>query len=634
MRRLPGTICAAGILLVSGMFFYGAWERRWIADDGLIVLRTVRNLLAGNGPVFNKGERVETNTSAAWTYVIWFFSWISQARLEYVALTVALTGSILAVVLAMLGARRLYRSRTAADAVRGGVRGGMTVLLPAGILVYIALPPARDFATSGLESGLIIFWIGLVWWMLIRWATTERPGAASVLTLCFVAGLCWLVRPETVIVGALVLLMLFCSRQTWKMRVAMVAVGGAVPIGYQIWRMGYYALPYPNTAVAKEASGAKWHQGFIYLFNLVSPYWMWLPLALLLVGVLLARPWRCTARWPGSPARRGPVGPRAEQISRVARLQAWLHTPAAVVTVMLAAACVWLVYVLRVGGDFMHGRVLLPVVFLFILPVAMVPLRIPSREQWRERGPVLAFASSSVLLLGVGIWSIFVANAPGQPDPGTITRDGIVDERQFYVINSGHAHPLTAQDYLDYPRMRAMVSTINSTPDGGLLLDNGTLNSWAVVPPWGPIEPGGDGHTVYFLNLGMTSMNVGLDVRVIDQEGLAYPLAAHTPRMEHGRIGHDKDLPPDWVVADLGLADVHPWLPPYMDENWVQNAEVALTCPDTQDLLASYRSKLTLRRFVHNVTHAFEYAKYRIDPVPAYEIQRCHLTPPVPRHPA
>ncbi len=42
-----------GVLVIAGLFSWGAWQRRWIADDGLIVLRTVRNLLAGNGPVFN-----------------------------------------------------------------------------------------------------------------------------------------------------------------------------------------------------------------------------------------------------------------------------------------------------------------------------------------------------------------------------------------------------------------------------------------------------------------------------------------------------------------------------------------------------------------------------------------------------
>ena len=89
--------------------FWGAWERRWIADDGLIVLRTVRNLLAGNGPVFNAGERVEANTSTAWTYIVYAFSWLTQIRLEYVVLTIALVLSTAAVVLAMLGTGRLYR---------------------------------------------------------------------------------------------------------------------------------------------------------------------------------------------------------------------------------------------------------------------------------------------------------------------------------------------------------------------------------------------------------------------------------------------------------------------------------------------------------------------------------------------
>ena len=54
--RLSALVAAA----VAGVFaFWGGWARRWMSDDGLIVLRTVRNLLAGNGPVFNAGERVE-----------------------------------------------------------------------------------------------------------------------------------------------------------------------------------------------------------------------------------------------------------------------------------------------------------------------------------------------------------------------------------------------------------------------------------------------------------------------------------------------------------------------------------------------------------------------------------------------
>src|SRR6202012_5774047 len=80
-----------GVAVVAVLFAWGAWQRRWIADDGLIVLRTVRNLLVGNGPVVIPGERVEANPSAVLTYLVYFASAVTQPlRLEYVALALAL----------------------------------------------------------------------------------------------------------------------------------------------------------------------------------------------------------------------------------------------------------------------------------------------------------------------------------------------------------------------------------------------------------------------------------------------------------------------------------------------------------------------------------------------------------------
>ncbi|WP_232535181.1 flagellar motor control protein ZomB [Nocardia terpenica] len=610
-----------GVTLTVVLFAVGAWQRRWIADDGLIVLRTVRNLLAGNGPVFNAGDRVETNTSAAWTYVIYFFSWVSHARLEYVSLAVALTLSLLAVVFAMLGAARLW----------GGAAAQL--LLPAGALVYIAVPPARDYATSGLENCLVIFWLGVLWYLLIRWSQAARPRPASLAALAFWAGLCWVVRPEMTIVGGLALVMIFCApvpRSRLRpivLRALLVAAGGLVPVGYQIWRMGYYGLPVPNTAVAKEASGAKWQQGFTYLWDLVGPYYLWVPLlVLIVVAVLVLRSRRAASRRADVPAAADGESADDKPTStreRLRRLQIRLRTPGAVVTLILVCTALLIVYNIRVGGDFMHGRMLLPQLFCLLLPVSVLPVRLPSRQadSWSLALPLVAWAAT------VG-WALFAADQDS-PDAGsTITASGIVDERVYYVLNSGHSHPILAEDYLDYPRMRAMVRDIERTPDGGLLLSSPSFMSWYLAPPPLPIPPGGYEHTVYFLNLGMTSMNVPLDVRVIDQEGLAYPLAAHTDRLVDGRIGHDKNLYSDWVLVDTGMVDQHPWMPPFLDEKWVRQARTALSCPDTQALLASSRAPLTRERFRHNLLQAFHFAKYRIDRVPRYEIQRCHLVDP------
>jgi arabinofuranosyltransferase len=57
----PGNWLA--LRLTVAVFAVLVWNRRWMSDDGLIVLRTVRQILAGNGPVFNADERVESNTS-------------------------------------------------------------------------------------------------------------------------------------------------------------------------------------------------------------------------------------------------------------------------------------------------------------------------------------------------------------------------------------------------------------------------------------------------------------------------------------------------------------------------------------------------------------------------------------------
>ena len=625
-------IFVGGIVATIVTFACGAWARRWIADDGLIVLRTVRNLMAGNGPVFNAGERVETNTSAAWTYVIWFFGWITHARLEYVALFTALTLSLLAVAFAMLGAARLW----------GG--SAVQVLLPAGALVYIAVPPARDFATSGLENCLVIFWLGVLWYLLIRWSQAERARLPLLFGLVFWAGLCWVVRPEMTMVGGLALALVFCARMPafrWGpivLRACTVVVGGAVPLGYQIWRMGYYGLLVPNTAIAKEASGSKWGQGFKYLWDLSGPYYLWVPmLVLAVVAALLVRSRRAQGAEPHPQTSEAEAETAAAQggwLRRIDSLRQELRTPRAVVVLILVGALLDIVFELKVGGDFMHGRQLLPALYMLMLPVSVLPVySLADRRPPMTVGRLAWVLALPVIWLAMVGWALVAANITGNKAAGSVSASGIVDERIYYVLNSGHDHPILAEDYLDYPRMRAMVQDIGLTPDGGVLFNSPSYMMWYVAPPPTPIPPGGDPHTVYFLNLGMTSMNVPLNVKVIDQEGLAYPLAAHTDRLTDGRIGHDKNLFQDWVVADTGMVDKHPWMPWYMDERWVKQARTAISCPETQAMLASSRGPLTRARFKHNLIQAYAFTKYRIDRVPKYEIERCHLVDPAPPPP-
>ncbi|OLP00182.1 hypothetical protein BVU76_22020 [Mycolicibacterium porcinum] len=629
------------VVVVAGLFGWGAWQRRWIADDGLIVLRTVRNLLAGNGPVFNAGERIEANTSTVWTYLVTLGAWLGgPVRMEYVALAFALTLSVLGVVLAMLGTGRLYAP---------SLQGRRALLLPAGMLVYIAVPPARDFATSGLENGLVLAYLGLLWWMMVCWSqalraapktvgrgspkTAPRPVSSRYFegALAALAGLSVLIRPELALIGGGALVMMLIAARGWRRRVLIVVAGGLLPVAYQIFRMGYYGLLVPGTAVAKDASGSKWSQGLTYLTNFNQPYLLWVPVMLLaaLGAVLLTtrtRPW-----WVRHQVPRG-----------YGWLARTVQSPAAVVLFMFVSGLLQAIYWVRQGGDFMHGRVLLTPLFCLLMPVAVIPVVLPDGTKFtRETGYLLA-AATSVLWAAVVGWSIWAANSPGLGADGTrVTYTGIVDERRFYSQATGHAHPLTAADYLDYPRMRAVLTAINNTPDGALLLPSGNYDVWDVVPAYPPppdLTPAErralrTPHTVFFTNMGMLGMNVGLDVRVIDQIGLTNPLAMHTQRLTDGRIGHDKNLFPDWAVAEGPFLKTRPYVPQYLDEEWIAQAEAALACPATESMLNSVRGEMSPRRFLSNLAHAYEFTKYRIDRVPLYDLKRCGLPVPEPKKP-
>ncbi len=611
------------VAVVSALWAWGAWQRRWIADDGLIVLRTIRNLLAGNGPVFNAGERVESNTSTAWTYLVYLGSLVGgPLRLEYVALALALTLSVAGVVMVMLGTARLYAP---------SLLGRSAVLLPAGALVYIAVPPARDFATSGLENGLVTGWLGLLWWMLVCWSqqAAARARIWFVGLLAFVAGLSVLVRPELALIGGAALVMMLIAERGWRRRAVIVAAGGLVPVGYQIFRMGYYGLLVPQTAIAKDATGSKWDQGLVYLANFAAPYALWVPV-LLLAGLGVAT----LAARRGNPAPAGRI-----------RLAARIQSPSAVVVFMLLSGVVQGMYWIRQGGDFMHGRVLLAPLFCLLAPVSVIPVALPGGRWFAREEGRLPGAVSAALWLAVAGWALWAAASPGMgADATRVTYSGIVDERKFYSQATGHAHPLTAADYLDYPRMRSVLVAINNTPDGALVLPSGNYDVWDVVPalPPTPPPPGVPmdtwrrqvaPHTVFFTNLGMLGMNVGLDTRVIDQIGLANPLAAHTARLEDGRIGHDKNLFPDWAVAEGPWLKERPWIPQYLDEGWIEQAGIALTCPQTEEMLKSIRDPMTRPRFIGNLNRAWEFTRYRIDRVPEYDLMRCGLAKPPPDRP-
>src|SRR4051794_24139721 len=156
------------------------FRRRWMSDDGLIFIRPVREILAGNGPVVNAGERVEVASSTLWQWLLALLAFVSRLDPVVVAMHTALRLTVAAAALALAAPRRLL--------------GEHGPLLPAGIFVVLATPPFWDYATSGLDTGLDFAWAAGCWFLLVALLrASHRP---TWLRLAFVAGLAPLVRPE------------------------------------------------------------------------------------------------------------------------------------------------------------------------------------------------------------------------------------------------------------------------------------------------------------------------------------------------------------------------------------------------------------------------------------------------------
>ena len=583
-KKAPNITLITALLaaVTAGVFaFWAGWTRRWISDDGLIVLRTVRNLLAGNGPVFNAGERVEANTSTLWQYLIYLWALVSDMRLEDIALWLAILFTTGAAVIGVLGTAHLHRNK-------------VVVLLPVGVIGYFSLSPARDFATSGLEWGLALFWIAVWWALLVFWSTsgpaskgrrsTDRFNAGAITyALAFWAGISWLVRPELALYGGLTGILLLLTAPSWKVMLGIITVALPVPAAYQIFRMGYYGLLVPHTAVAKSASDSLWGTGWDYVLNFTGPYNLWLGLALLITAGLVT-------------ASRIPRG----AVSRPTRLE--LRTPAMVIALLIICALVHFLYVIRVGGDFMHARMLLPPLFALLLPMAVIPINVFDRT-WQD-------LVSGILVLAVWLWStvVFINGHDWDSEDG----GDVVDEREFWIDFTNRDHdnpPLYAEDFLTVRSMTDYVEVMEeqtlAEPTGQQLAirtQDGNGNSWITTPRLEEGDAGDLSHlppTVFMVNLGMTSMNAPLNVRVTDLIGLATPLAARQPRIEGGRIGHDKLMALEWQVADSAtpLTSTPGWL----DPEKTYEARQALRHPDLIHLFQVYREPMSYHRFIDNI---------------------------------
>lgn len=539
-------ILGAPVLLYS----VAVWMHRFTAEDAFIYHRVVSNAVAGNGPVFNAGERVEVTTSMLWTAVLTAVRLVVGERIG-VGTQAVVVGGLLAVTglaLATAGAVELQSARHRPST------NERTVFIPLSALTVAAAPVFWYWGTSGLETGLQLAWLGACWFGLCRRARlrsdVDRP---RLLLICI--GIGPFVRPELLIYSVLFAAAAFATVRTSKRSHGIVRALAwllAAPLLLQVARMGYYGSLVPNTALAKDAGRATWSQGFAYLDATLLQGSYWISCLVGLAGVVV-------------------IGWRMASVD--SRRLFVLAAP-------LVGAALHLVYVLRIGGDDVPDRFTAVPLFALGLPSAAIAVQL-SRAAFRA--PTAA-AAGALAVLG-GMWAA-------------------------YSLGTNPLAPSTVPPYVtDYVTLRTNPVELTDILTGTAALPD-VLSAHAnnedvlLMYPFGGGVPTrhllarGSGVHVGVCCVGSAVAGLPLDVHVVDESSLADPIGARLVRNGATDLGvNGKLLPEPWAIAQVPGAGPD-------DSPDVAAARRALGCGDLAELDLATRDAMTPSRFLHNVLQA------------------------------
>ncbi|HEX6850112.1 MAG TPA: hypothetical protein VF139_01805 [Candidatus Polarisedimenticolaceae bacterium] len=226
MSRAIRAVLLTGAALVFVLACAGF--RDSVIDDAFIVFRYADHLLAGHGPVFNPGERVEGFTSPLWLLLL---AAGRAAGFDYLSLVPAFG---VAFGLAAIAATHALARRVAP--------GWPALLAPALLALH---PGFAMWSVHGLETSLFL---ALLAAGLSAWVGGSPRAAGGWLGAAF-----W-TRPEAAMVVVVLAALAFARRErrrSWE--VLSVFAACAVPL--LAARLLYYGALFPNTFHAKTGGG-------------------------------------------------------------------------------------------------------------------------------------------------------------------------------------------------------------------------------------------------------------------------------------------------------------------------------------------------------------------------------------------
>jgi arabinofuranosyltransferase len=455
---------ALPVLALLGLLLVILTRRAWVGDDAYITFRTVDNLVNGYGLTWNVGERVQAYTHPLWMFLLSFGYFLTH-EIYYTSILISLAAS--------MAAAALYATRIARSTLAAGL----------GLLILGLSNAFVDYSTSGLENPLthLLLAVFLVLY-LGRPATPRR-----LFWLSAVASLAGVNRMDTLLIYAPALLLAWWQTPLrWK-ALRWAVLGQAPFLLWEIFSLVYYGFPFPNTAYAKLNTGVAQNelmaQGMFYLLNSLQhdP----ITLTAILGGITL-----------------GLGSRRAREVA------------------LAAGALLYLLYTVRIGGDFMSGRFLTAPL---LAAVALIGWRLP---------PLAARPAEAAALIGVTLALGLVAPLPTYriDIPATYS---VSDEKR---INDERAWYWSDVNLVGRSRLNPVPTSQGR--ESGLAARAAGAVDYTVLP---------------VNNVGLFGFYAGPNVYAIDQYALADPLLARLPaeREANFYVGHFHRAVPEGYLSTL-----------------------------------------------------------------------------------
>ncbi len=364
---------------LATLLFIRILQYSWVTDDAFITFRSVINLVAGHGPVFNIGERVQSFTHPLWFLLLSVAGWL-DLNLYFFAILLGLACSGLTILSLFKLRRMTYAS---------------SVTLGLAFACLAASESFVSFSTSGLENSLTF--------LLIVNAIIAALDPLRRYRFYLFAALALVNRFDSAFILAPLAAWIFYSDwQAKSLHVRDILVGALPLVAWHSFSLIYYGFIFPNTKYAKVGGrmGDNISVGVDYLADSFKAEWASCALLVLVLAVTVFLMFRRQA----------------------ARLR---HSP-----ILAALACgilLHLAYVIFIaGGDFMRGRFLTNIVFVCAAGLLFMPVpRFLSRP---------AVAAVPTLVFGALLYkSAWI----GAKEDFYIKATTVANERNFYKFALG-----------------------------------------------------------------------------------------------------------------------------------------------------------------------------------------------------